>query len=316
MSDRSQFGPKTTTDEVLQGIDLSGRRALVTGASGGLGAEAARALVCAGAAVTLTTRDRAKAEGVIAAIRSAEPRADVELRELELSEPASVRRFAAGFLADHPALHMLILNAGVMACPLHRTAEGWELQFASNHLGHFLLTRELLPALLAGAPARVVSVSSGGHVISPVVFDDIHFERRDYQPWSAYGQAKTANVLFAVELDRRLRGRGVRAFAVHPGMIPTDLGRHLTREDIQTIRGRATSGGEGQKTIPAGAATEVWAATAPELEGRGGLYLADCAIAPPMSETTRGYAPHAVDPAAAARLWQVSEQTLGVRFDT
>lgn len=316
MTNRSHFGPKTTADEVLQGLDLSGQRAIVTGASGGLGAEAARALARAGAAVTLTARDLAKAEQVVAGIRAADPRAEVELRLLELSEPASVRRFATEWLADHHSLQMLILNAAVMACPLRRTAEGWELQFATNHLGHFLLAQQLAPALLAGAPARVVAVSSGGHQISPVVFDDIHFERRAYEPWSAYGQAKTANVLFAVELDRRLRERGVRAFAVHPGMIGTDLGRYLTRETIAQIRSRASDGGEPAKSIPQGAATEVWAATAAKLTGRGGIYLSDCSIAPPAGPGVRGYAPHAVDPAAAARLWQVTEQTLGERFDT
>lgn len=315
MGGRGDFGPETTSDEVLEGLDLSGRVALVTGASGGLGAEAARALARAGARVTLTARDRPKGEKVLAAIRSAHPQAAVELGELELSQPASLRRFAAQWLARHDSLHMLILNAGVMACPLSRSAEGWELQFATNHLGHFLLTRLLAPALLAAAPSRVVAVSSGGHQISPVVFDDIHYQRRAYDPWSAYGQAKTANVLFAVELDRRLRERGVRAFAVHPGMIPTDLGRHLTREAVTQIRARASGSGEPPKSIPQGAATELWAATAPELAGRGGLYLSDCAVAPPAGPGVRGYAAHAVDPAAAARLWSVSEEALGERFD-
>jgi len=316
MTDRSHFGATTTADEVVAGLDLTGKRAIVTGASGGLGAEAARVLARAGAAVTLTARDRSKGEKVLAEIRSTAPRAELELRELELSEPASVRRFAAEWLADHRSLELLLLNAGVMACPLRRSAEGFELQFATNHLGHFLLTLRLAPALLAGAPARVVAVSSGGHQISPVVFDDIHFERRAYEPWSAYGQAKTANVLFAVELDRRLAGRGVRAFAVHPGMIPTELGRHLTRESIRQIRERASSGGEPPKSIPQGAATEVWAATAPELAGQGGIYLADCGVAPPAAPGVRGYAPHAVDPLAAARLWQISEQLVGERFET
>ncbi len=315
MAERGSFGAETTADQVLDGLDLGGRTAIVTGASGGLGAEAARALAARGASVTLTARDVPRGEKVAASIRAAHPGARVEVHELELSAPDSVRRFARGWLADHGALQMLILNAGVMACPLARTSEGWELQFATNHLGHFLLTQRLLPALLAGAPARVVAVSSGGHKISPVVFDDVHFERREYDPWAAYGQAKTANVLFAVELDRRLRDRGVRAFGVHPGMILTDLGRHLTRESAEQIRSSATAAGNARKSVEAGAATEVWAATAPELDGRGGIYLEDCGIAAPATGAG-GYAGHAVDPQAAARLWTLSEQLLGEPFET
>lgn len=314
MTNRSQFGHDTTTEEVLEGIDLSGRVALVTGASGGLGAEAARALASRGARVTLAARDAAKTEAVMAEIVGRHPGAVLEHRDLELSEPARVRRFAEGWLEAHDSLHMLVLNAGLMACPLARTAEGWELQFATNHLGHFLLANLLAPALLAAAPSRVVVLSSGGHRISPVVFDDIHFQERDYDPWSGYGQAKTANVLFAVEFDRRLRERDVRSFAVHPGMIPTDLARHLTRESILQIRDRAKGSGETPKVLEAGAATEVWAATAPELDGLGGLYLADCGIASPDVEGARGHAPHATDPEAAARLWTVSEQLLGEVF--
>jgi NAD(P)-dependent dehydrogenase (short-subunit alcohol dehydrogenase family) len=314
MADRAAFGPETTTDEVLEGIDLSGRRALVTGASGGLGAEAARALASAGAAVTITARDLAKGEGVAASIRDAHG-ADVEVRPLELSEPASVRQFAKDFLADHPELHILINNAAVMACPLTRTAEGWELQFATNHLGHFLLTNLLVPALRAGAPSRVVSVSSGGHTICGVDFGDIQFERRDYDPWLGYGQAKTANVLFAVELDRRLAESGVRAFSMHPGMIITDLGRHLDEQMVKDVMARAKERAEARKSVQAGAATEVYAATAPELEGKGGIYLQDCGIAPPLTPGGRGYADYAVDPEAAARLWSVSEALLGEHFE-
>jgi NAD(P)-dependent dehydrogenase (short-subunit alcohol dehydrogenase family) len=217
-----------------------------------------------------------------------------------------VSRFVRQWSAAHDALNTLILNAGVMACPLTRSADGFELHFATNHLGHFQLTMGLLEALRAGAPARVVSVSSGGHVLSPVVFEDIHYDAREYDPWSAYGQSKTANVLFAVELDRRYRGEGIRAFAVHPGMIATDLGRHLTPESIAQVVASAEGSGESYKSVAAGAATAVWAATAPELDGAGGVYLADCAIAPPIEEGSPGYASHAVDPDAARRLWTIS----------
>jgi NAD(P)-dependent dehydrogenase (short-subunit alcohol dehydrogenase family) len=313
MSERS-FGVESTTDDVLQGIDLTGRVALVTGASGGLGAETARALAARGCAVTLAARDVPRAEKVADAIRQAHPRAQLDVGELELSRPASVEDFASRWRAEHAVLNLLILNAGVMACPLQRTPEGRELQFATNHLGHFLLTARLMDALRAGAPSRVVVLSSGGHVRSPVVFDDIHFEAREYDPWSGYGQAKTANVLFALELDRRYRDAGVRAFSVHPGMIQTDLGRHLTPEAIAQIRAQATGGGEPRKTVEQGAATSCWAATAAELADRGGLYLVDCAIAGPRPEDPRGYAEHALDPAAAARLWEVSQEMLGRPF--
>lgn len=306
MTEPRRFGASSTTDDVLAGIDLTGTTAVVTGASGGLGAETARALASKGCAVTLAARDVAKAATVAGSIRDAHPDATVDVGALELTEPASVHAFVRQWRANHDALQMLVLNAGVMASPLTRTAEGFELHFAANHLGHFQLTTGLLDQLRAGAPARVVSVSSGGHVLSPVVFDDIHYVTREYDPWSAYGQSKTANVLFAVELDRRHKDEGIRAFAVHPGMIATDLSRHLTRESIEQIVARAEGNGEPYKAVDAGAATTVWAATAPELDGGGGVYLADCGIAPPIEEGSPGYAAHAVDPVAARQLWDVS----------
>jgi NAD(P)-dependent dehydrogenase (short-subunit alcohol dehydrogenase family) len=312
---RRTFSAQSTTEDVLTGIDLSGRVAIVTGASGGLGEETARALASRGCAVTLAARDAGKAEKAALRVRERCPSARVDVGLLELSQPASVDTFARRWLASHGPLHLLILNAGIMACPLARTAEGWEMQFATNHLGHFLLTARLIERLRESAPARVIALSSGGHVISAVVFDDIHYERRDYEPWSSYGQSKTANVLFAAELDRRERAAGVRAHSVHPGMIHTDLGRHLTPEAIRAIIERATEGGaEVPKTVEQGAATSVWAATAPELEGQGGLYLADCGIPAAPEEGGKGAAAHARDAAAAARLWAVSEETLGVSF--
>ena len=277
-----RFDRTATSDQVLDGLDLSGRLALVTGASGGLGAETARALAAHGARVVLAARDVAKAGAVADAIRRATPGASVEVGELHLDRPASVRGFAKEFLGRHRALHMLIGNAGVMACPLRRTAEGWEMQFATNHLGHFLLGCLLAPALRAAAPARVVSVSSAGHSFSPVVFEDVHFERRPYDKWSAYGQSKSANVLYAVELDRRLSADGVRAFGLHPGGIVTELGRHLDAADLKQIRARASErSSDGKafwKTPEQGAATQLFAATAPELDGRGGLYLEDVQV--------------------------------------
>jgi NAD(P)-dependent dehydrogenase (short-subunit alcohol dehydrogenase family) len=310
------FDKDSTDEQVSDGIDLRGKRAVVTGASGGLGAETARVLALRGAAVTLTARDVPKGEKVAAQIRSETGNESIDVLALELAAPASVRAFADAWLARHSELQLLINNAGVMACPLARTAQGWEMQFATNHLGHFLLTHLLMPALRAGAPARVVNVSSRGHRFSPVVFEDIHFEKRPYDKWASYGQAKTANCLFALELDRRYAGERVRAFSLHPGGIMTELGRHMSQEDRAELMSRAPAGGFQWKTVPAGAATTVYAATAPELEGKGGSYLEDCGIAGPRASEAAdvGYAPWALDPAAARRLWEVSEQTLGVRF--
>jgi NAD(P)-dependent dehydrogenase (short-subunit alcohol dehydrogenase family) len=313
------FDRSSTADQVLEGIDLSGRTALVTGASSGIGAESARALAARGASVVVTGRDLAKTEAVARGIRASTGSARVDVMALHLEQPASVRGFAKEFLARHRELHFLLANAGVMACPLARTAEGWELQFATNHLGHFLLAGLLAPALRAAAPSRVVAVSSAGHQFSSVDFDDVHFERRSYDKWIAYGQSKTANIWFALELDRRLEREGVRAFAIHPGGIVTELGRHLTAADVSLLRQRAqqreAAGGASWKTIPQGAATQLYAATAPELDGRGGLYLEDCQISgtEPCPGGV-GCAPWAFDLGAAARLWSLSEETLGERF--
>lgn len=311
-----RFGPESKAQDVIAGIDLGGRVAIVTGASGGLGAETARALASAGARVLLGVRDLAKGEAAAQSIRAAHADAQVAVSQLELASPASVRAFAARFLASEPALHILVNNAGVMACPLSRTPEGWELQFATNHLGHFLLTLLLLPALRAGAPSRVVNLSSGGHRIAGVDLADPHFERRAYDKWQAYGQSKSANVLFSVEFERRFAHEGIHANAVHPGAIVTELGRHMSRDDMKDLLARAPAGkGFTWKSIEAGAATAVWAASAPELEGRGGLYLEDCAIAGPSRsmESDSGYVPHAMDPAAAAALWRLSEKLTGCK---
>ena len=316
MRDASKFGADTTADDTLDGLDLTGRVILVTGGSSGLGQETARALAAKGAHVILTARDVPKGEAVAAGIRSSTGNPAVEVGELELGSLASVRAFAEWFLARHDTLHVLINNAGVMACPFCKTSDGFEMQFGTNHLGHFLLTGLLLPALRKGAPSRIVSVSSRGHHLSPVVFDDIHFERRPYHNWLSYGQSKTANVLFAVGLERRLAGAGIHAYALHPGAIITELGRHLRAEDLEFLRSRNTSGGGLQfKSVEAGAATEVFAATAPELEGRGGLYLEDCHVAAVNDEPNAldGVKSYAIDPQQAEHLWQVSEALVGAR---
>ena len=314
----SSYGPETTTDEVIEGVDLSVRVAIVTGASGGLGAETARALAARGARVTIAARDLAKAENAAEEIRTSTGNPEIDVLGLELTLPDRVRESAKQWLADHDELNLLINNAGVMACPLDRTVEGWEFQFATNHLGHFLFTGLLVPALVRGAPARVVNLSSAGHRMSPVVFDDIHYEDRPYDKWESYGQSKTANILFSVALNARLAGKGVSAYAVHPGMIMTELGRHMGQQDLEDLMSKRPADAKMEwKSVEAGAATSVWAATATELEGQGGRYLEDCGIArqKKTEEDVAGYADYAVDAEAAERLWRVSEETLGEEFD-
>jgi NAD(P)-dependent dehydrogenase (short-subunit alcohol dehydrogenase family) len=310
------FGHDTTTDEVLEGVDLTGARVVVTGANTGLGEETTRALAAHGAAVTMAVRDRAKGDAAATRIRESVPGADLELRELDLGSLAGVRAFAEQFLAAHDRVDVLINNAGVMACPYGTTADGFELQFGTNHLGHFLLGNLLAPALVNGEPARLVSLSSRGHRFSDVDLDDPNFERTNYEPWIAYGRAKTANSLFAVGFDKRFADRGVRAFAVHPGSIPTELGRHLTDDTIKTLSDSLPEGQSMQwKSIPQGAATSVWAATSPELDGEGGLYLEDCGVAE-LAEgdvVVTGVRPYAVDPARADALWELSERLVGLR---
>src|SRR5262245_31948407 len=314
MRDAAKFGAETTASEVAEGIDLSGKVALVTGGSSGLGQETARVLAAQGAEVILTARDVPKGEAVAEGIRSSTGNQRVEVEELELGSLKQIRAFADRFLARHPRLHILVNNAGVMACPPAKTADGFELQFGSNHVGHFLTTCLLAPALLRAAPSRVVSVSSRGHHMSPVVFDDIQFERRPYDKWLAYGQAKTANVLFAVGLERRLGARGVHANALHPGGILTELARHLQPEDFQFLQTR--NRGMKFKSVEAGSATSVLVATAPELEGRGGLYLEDCHIAAvnDAPDALDGVKSYALDPQNAERLWELSETLVGERF--
>src|SRR5713226_4398578 len=301
MRDTAKFGAETTASEVAEDIDLSGKVALVTGGSSGLGQETARVLAERGADVILTARDVPKGETVAAGIRASTGNQHVEVEELELGSLKHIRAFAQRFLVRHPTLHILVNNAGVMACPPAKTADGFELQFGSNHLGHFLTTCLLAPTLRRAAPSRVVSVSSRGHHMSPVVFDDIQFQRRPYDKWLAYGQAKTANVLFAVGLERRLGARGVHANALQP-------------EDMQFLQARTR--GMKFKSVEAGAATSVFAATAPELEGRGGLYLEDCHVAAvnDAPDALDGVKSYALDPQSAERLWVVSENLVGERF--
>ncbi|UWP86038.1 SDR family NAD(P)-dependent oxidoreductase [Dactylosporangium fulvum] len=308
MTDRSRittpFGAASTAEQVVEGIDLTGRRVVVTGGASGIGVETARALAGAGAEVTLAVRDTAAGDRTAEDVVATTGNKLVHVARLDLADQASVRAFAEGW--DGP-LHILVNNAGIMASPLGRTAEGWELQFATNHLGHFTLTTGLLPALRAAGGARVVSVSSAAHLRSPVVFEDIHFERRAYDPWLAYGQSKTANVLFAVEATRRWAGDGIFVNALMPGGIRTNLQRYVTEEELDRLRAASGGGGPRWKTPEQGAATSVLVATSPLLDGVGGRYFEDCAEAGPNEPDTRtGVAAYALDPEAAARLWDVS----------
>jgi NAD(P)-dependent dehydrogenase (short-subunit alcohol dehydrogenase family) len=298
------YGFETTAADVVAGLDLSGRRAVVTGGASGIGVETARALAEAGAAVTIAVRDLDAGHKTAADIGRG-----VAVAPLDLTDRASIAAFAADW--DGP-LHMLVNNAGVMAAPLARTAEGWELQFATNHLGHFALTTGLHDALALAGGARVVSVSSTAHLRSPVVFDDIHFEHRAYDPWLAYGQSKTANVLFAVELARRWAGDGITANALNPGGIRTNLQRHVTDEDLARMRAMAAgSGAPSWKTPQQGAATSVLLAASPLVDGVTGRYFEDVHEAAPQREGFYGgVAAYALDPDAALRLWDVSEVTL------
>jgi NAD(P)-dependent dehydrogenase (short-subunit alcohol dehydrogenase family) len=310
----SPFGHPSLASEVVADVDLSGRVAVVTGAASGIGVETARALAAAGARVWMPVRSREKGEGIAADIRSTTGNDSVVVADLDLISPASVRSFSEALLAAEPRLDLLINNAGIMACPLARSERGWESQFATNHLGHFLLTLRLLPALRAAAPSRVVNLSSTGHKLSALDFDDPHFENRPYDKWLAYGQAKTANVLFSVGFEKRFGAEGVHAFAVHPGGIMTGLQRDLTHEEMDAMGWFDEHGNprEGFKTVEGGASTAVWAATSPLLEGGGGVYLEDCNVAVPADPTQRfsGVSSHAVDPALADQLWELSERLL------
>ena len=312
-TDRTQFGFETTADEVLDGIDLTGKTIMITGGSSGLGAESARALADKGARVIITARDAEKAQKVVDGIRQSTG-ATVDVEELELGNLAAIRAFADRILARGETIDILINNAGVMACPRAKTDDGFEFQFGCNHLGHFLMTNLIAPALADGG--RVVCLSSAGHNLSPVVFDDIQFARRDYDKWLSYGQTKTANALFAVELNKRLAGRGIEVFSVHPGAIMTDLARHLTEADIKMFEDRLAEGTMTMKSVEQGAATQVFAATAPEIAGQGGSYLADSRIAE-VTETGNDATtvkPYAVDPVLADRLWTLSEDLVGQSF--
>ncbi|GAA5438826.1 hypothetical protein Dcae01_00319 [Deinococcus caeni] len=314
---KSPLAPRADAADLLKDTDLTGQTAVVTGAPSGLGVETVHALLGAGARVIMPVRDTARGEEVARELAQATGNSDVHVLHLDLSSLKSVRQAAGEILALAPQIRMLINNAGVMATPHGQTADGFETQFGTNHLGHFQLIRLLMPALLAAAPARVVSLSSSAHRLSDDIrWDDPNFRATPYDPWQAYGQSKTANALFAAELNRRYADQGVTANAVHPGGIMTGLQKHLPEGEAQR-RGWIDENGVPNpafKTPAQGASTSVWAATAPELDGVGGLFLEDLQQSTPLDEASPsplfGYKPHALDADSARRLWTLSEELI------
>ena len=318
----SGFDRESTVDEVLDGVDLSGRVFVVTGSSSGLGEESARGLSARGAHIAMASRDAIKNAEAVERIRASVPDADLSVHKLDLADLSSVARFAETATGTLDRIDVLINNAGVMCCGEGRTADGFETQFGTNHLGHFALTLLLMPLLRRAENPRVVTLSSGGHRIADVDLVDPNFEKTPYDGWIAYGRSKSANAHFAAELARRC-GHQTLSFSVHPGAIVTQLGRHLTPELTEALMARARASASGQggssggmrfKSVEAGAATQVWAATAPDVAGHNGGYLADCGPTAP-GPGDRGYEPWIADATTAGRLWELSERLVGLSFD-
>ncbi len=318
----NSFGATSTTDEVLRGINLSGKRVLVTGVSAGLGVETARVLAAHGAEVVGAARDLSKAQAATEQVRAqARNGGSLHVVQLDLASLDSVRRCADGLLAAGKPFDVIIANAGVMACPKGTTVDGFETQFGTNHLGHFVLVNRIASLLEPGS--RLVNLSSAGHRFADVDLEDPNFERSPYAPFVAYGRSKTANILFAVEFDRRHKASGVRATAVHPGTIQTELSRYMTPEVteklIAEINANQPQGTApfSYKTIPQGAATSVWAACVADAAATGGRYCEDCHVAEIASipGLRQGVQPYALDPQRAQALWQKSEEWVGERFN-
>ncbi len=315
------FGAKSTTDEVLQGVNLSGKRVLVTGVSAGLGIETARSLAAHGAAVVGAARDLTKARRASEVVhQDAKNGGSFDIIELDLASLKSVRAAADGLVKAGQKFDLVIANAGVMATPKGTTADGFETQFGTNHLGHFVFVNRI--ASLFKPNSRLVNLSSAGHRYSDVNLDDPNFEHTEYTPFGAYGRSKTANILFAVEFDRRHKAQGIRATAVHPGGIQTELSRHMTPESLEELRASITAAAQKAgttfefKTIPQGAATSVWAGVVASADAVGGRYCEDCHVAelnkdPGIREGVRAYA---LDAEHAKALWAKSEQMVGERF--
>ncbi len=310
----SGFHAKSTATEVLAGIDLSGQNAVVTGGYSGIGIETVRALAAAGACVTVPARRPEEAEAVLGALAGT-----IEIAGMDLEDPASVEKFARDYDDTGRSLNILINNAGIMACPEARTPKGWERQFGVNHLGHMILSLALAPALQRADRARLVQLSSTAHIRSDVLWDDVFFQKTPYDKWLSYASSKSANALFALAVDRRGRDIGVRAFSVHPGGIFTNLQRSLNDEEVVAMGWKNADGTIPPqvqalfKTPEQGASTAVWAATAPALEGKGGVYCEDCNIAPLATDASQRWEhcrPWIADDERAERLWALSETLL------
>ena len=323
----TSFGATSTTEDVLSGVNLKGKRFLVTGISAGIGVETARSLAAHGAEVVGAARDLNKAKAATEQVRkdAAANGGSIELVELDLSNLKSVRACADRLLAKGEAFDVVIANAGVMATPFGKTADGFETQFGTNHLGHFVLINRIAPLIRKGG--RLINLSSAGHRTSNVDLEDPNFERTAYDPLIAYGRSKTANILFAVAFDRRHSKRGVRAAAVHPGVIQTELGRHVGLDQIQNMVEQMNKqlAAEGKapfqwKTVPQGAATSVWAAVVAPADEIGGRYCANCHVGPvvpehvPMTGMSDGVREYALDPNTAEALWKKSEELVGESF--
>jgi NAD(P)-dependent dehydrogenase (short-subunit alcohol dehydrogenase family) len=307
----SGIAPTPEAHEVVAGLDLSGKTVMVTGGYSGIGFETVKALVSAGAHVHAPGRDIERARKQLDGVISAD-----HIDKMDLSDLTSVEKFGDDFLSRHKKLDLLICNAGIMACPFEKTAQGFESQIGVNHIGHFALINKLMGALEAAQGARVVTLSSIGHRISGIDFDDMHYATRAYDKWQSYGQSKTAKALLAVELDRRGKDKGVRAFSVHPGGIFTPLQRHLANEEMVALGWTKEDGSPsdlaaaGFKSPSVGASTTLWAATSPKLEGLGGLYCNDCNVAEAVaadSPAMDGVRPWAADEELAARLWETTQ---------
>ncbi len=319
------YGPETTTDEVLLDHDLTGRHFMITGASSGLGEESSRALAQAGATVTMLARNQCKLDKAIERIKSTNPSAVLKTGIADLSDQQSIRDYAQGFLATGETIDVLINNAGVMVCPFGKTADGIEMQFGTNHIGHFLLTNLLMPAILAGANPRIVNLSSAGHTHSDVNLDDPNFEKSEYNAWESYGRSKSANIHFTQEIVRRYGDR-IQSFAVHPGVIMTELGRHLTpelmNEMTERVKSRATSSSQAKETgalpfksVEAGAATQVWASVTEKLSENNGAYLGDCQVGVEGGTPREsGYLPYIFNKDTAEALWSLSEKLVKQEF--
>lgn len=319
------YGAETTTDEVLEGVSLQGRHFMVTGASSGLGEETVRALSSAGAKVTMVARNSGKLNAAADRIRTSVPTSDLQTGLVDLADLSSIRAYAEEYLQEAAPIDVLINNAGVMACPFMTTNDGFEMQFGTNHLGHFLLTNLLMPAILSGQNPRIINLSSAGHTHADVSLDDPNFETSEYNAWESYGRSKSANIHFTRELVRRY-GDEIRSFAVHPGVILTELGRHLTpelmEEMVERVKARSESSAEAKETgglpfksMEAGAATQVWAATTDDLEGNNGAYLGDCKVGVEGGNPSEnGYLPYIYNEDTAEALWSLSEQMVQQEF--